>query len=313
MSPPDPADPATASPPDLSQWEPDKNPFYLEFFGETSPVLDRGFAEVIPAGGQDPMATSAAPVYEYWWTLGHPGAAAHREQWSGVLGSDAGAEDQRAAPIWENLHSDVAARVYLYFPIAGGWRIREIMATVKYLMPVPQQQAWWTKAGQDLQLLSPLIKDAGDITGLVPGGATASKWLNTISKLQVGSVPQSKDFPWTVDKVTFGGNGEAVMQGVAWNLPASLLQAQGGRLTGSLAVSVFPAIRQSATAGGSAVVPGPAKAHAGIYPKDGKPIWIPGPDARSFVELSIGPKMPADARSSASDPPQAAESPGPGR
>jgi hypothetical protein len=291
----------TASwPPDLAQWIPAEQPFYLELYGETSPVLDTALAEVLPAGKADPVTASPAPVYEYWWTLGHPGAAPHREQWSGLLGPERQGADRRTPP-WENLRDDVAARVYVYFPISGGWRIREIMATVKYLAPVHQQQAWWTQAGQELKLLQPLVGDAGNIAGLVPGGATASKWLETVSKLQAGSVPQSKEFPWSVEKVTFGGNNEAVMQGVAWNLPASLLESQGGRLTGSLAVSVMPATRQApgGAAGGAPVIERlPAKAHAGIYPKSGEAIWVPGPDARGFIELLVSPQLPQGARRS---------------
>ena len=83
---------------------------------------------------------------------------------------------------------------------------------------------------------------------------------------------------------------------MAWNLPASLLRAQGGRLTGSLAVSVMPVSRQRAD-GGTAAAPViarlPAKAHAGVFPQDGNAIWLPGPDARGFAELQIEPVMPA--------------------
>lgn len=281
-------------PPDLAQWNPATEPFYLEFFGETSPVLDTAQAEVLPAGKADPQTSSPAPVYEYWWTLGHPGAAPHREQWAGLIGEDLG-NDERREPVWENLRDDVAARVYLYFPVRTGWRVREIVATVKYLTPVHQQQAWWTQVGQDLKLLQPLVADAGSIAGLIPGGATPSKWLDTISKMQIGSVPQSKEFPWSVEKVTFGGNGEDVMQGVAWNLPASLLRAQGGRMTGSLAVSIMPATKQVGD-GADRVAPAttgaPAKAHAGVYPRHGGAIWLPGPDARRFIDLLITPQMP---------------------
>lgn len=286
-----------SSPAPLSQWQPAEKPFYLEVFGETSPVLDTASAEVVPAGKADAVSTSSAPVYEYWWTLGHPGAAPHHEQpWDTM-----DPPDHSTAPIWERLQ-DTAARVYLYFPVNKGWRVREIMATVKYLTPVHQQESWWTQAGNDLKLLAPLVNDAGNVAALIPGGATVSKWLTTISKLQLSSVPQTKEFPWSVEKVTFGGNGHEVMQGVAWNLPNSLLMAQGGRLTGSLAVSVIPAREQAPDqTDESAVAVGAAKVHAGIYPKDGEEIWLPGPDARSFIELSITPKMPDQIEKSAGE------------
>jgi hypothetical protein len=281
-------------PPVLIQWVPTRDPYYLELYGETSPLLDTTLAEVIPAGTADPVTASPAPVYEYWWTLGHSGAAPHPAQPADIMDAP---RPGPQTPVWENLRGDVAARVYVYFPISGGWRVREIVATVKYLMPVHQQQAWWSQVAQDLKMLSPLAADAGSVAGLIPGGATASKWLQTVSKLQVGSVPQSKEFPWSVEKVTSGGNGHDVLQGVLWDLPASLLEAQGGRLTGSLAVSVMPTPSQSQGQAGStlAVRPMAAKAHAGIYPKDGAPIWVPGPDAQSFIELMIAPALPPTA------------------
>jgi hypothetical protein len=278
-----------SSPADLSQWRPpDPEPFYLEISGETSPVLDSATAEVVPAGKVDAESASSAPVYEYWWTLGHPGAAPLQQESTDIMSRPSRAN----RPIWENLQ-DLAARVYLYFPVDKGWRIREIIATVKYLTPVHQQESWWTQAGNDLKLLSPLVGDAGSIAGLVPGGATVSKWLTTISKLQISSVPQSKEFPWSVEKVTAGGNGHEVMQGVLWNLPRSLLAAQGGRLTGSLAVSVIAASEQ--TPGQSAepaIKAGWARIHAVIYAEDHPDKWIPGPDARTFAELSITPRTP---------------------
>jgi hypothetical protein len=290
---------AATSQPDSPLWDPGADPFYLEFFGETCPLLDGAFSEVIPAGGQSLESTSPAPVYEYWWTLGHPGAAPHREQYYGLLNPRGATPHDPAAPVWENLNSDVAARVYLYFPICGGWRVREIAATVKYLMPAPQHRDWWAIAQKDLQLLTPLAADAGAIAGFVPGGATASKWLQTIANLQIGSVPPTKDYPWSVEKVTTGGNGDDIMQGVVWNLPGSLMRDQGGRVTGSLAVTVYPAplqlqdqVRTSAAAQAAPVAQLAAKAHAVAYPNDGDPIWVPGQDAKSFIELQIRPQWP---------------------
>ena len=281
-----------SSPMPLSQWNPAEKPFYLEIFGETSPVLDAASAEVVPAGKTDEVPTSSAPVYEYWWTLGHPGAAPHHKRLADIMPQS----NPSAVPIWERLQ-DIAARVYLYFPVSFGWRVREIMATVKYLTPVHQQESWWTQAGNELKLLEPLIGDAGNIAKLVPGGTTASNWLTTISKLQPSSVPPSKDFPWSVEKVTHGGNGREVMQGVVWNLPKSLLEAQGGRLTGSLAVSVIPAREQAEEQrddqeqpDGQVVKAGPAQAHAEVYPKDGETIFLPGPEGWKFIQLLITPK-----------------------
>jgi hypothetical protein len=63
-------------PEDLSSWDPDAQPFYLELFGETSPKMDLSYAEVLPSGsGADgqPQTAAPTPIYEYWWTIGHPG------------------------------------------------------------------------------------------------------------------------------------------------------------------------------------------------------------------------------------------------
>ncbi len=60
-------------PVDLSKWDNGDPPFYLEVFGETSPQLDMNYEEVVPPTGDSPQATGNSPIYEYWWTLGHPG------------------------------------------------------------------------------------------------------------------------------------------------------------------------------------------------------------------------------------------------
>lgn len=102
-------------PQDLTTWQPDEQPFYLEFLGETRRVLDESYAEVVPAGGTDPETLRDAPVYGYWWTPGHPGSVDERRHWY--------QRGKAAKAPWEDL-ADPAARVYLYFPVSGGWRIK---------------------------------------------------------------------------------------------------------------------------------------------------------------------------------------------
>jgi len=279
-------------PPDLASWQPEEQPFYLEFYGETSPLLDESYAEVVLPDGTDPTTVRDAPVYEYWWTLGHPGTAEEHHHWY--------EPDGKAKVPWQDV-ADPAARVYLYFPISAGWRVKEIVATLKYLVPAPQQRSWFEQARKDLAAVQPVLGGAGELGGFVPGGATASKWLEAVSKLQVSSVPQAGEMDWSVGKVTFGGR-HGVMQGVMWTLPQSVFQRLGGRLTGSLALSFIPATRQAASPDPSAPdpsapdpsAPGTAKAlaHAVVYGQGGKQYWIPGdpPDGRGFVELSIFPR-----------------------
>jgi len=130
-------------PVDLSSWQPDEQPFYLEFFGETSPLLDESYAEVVLPGGTDPTTVRDAPVYEYWWTLGHPGTVEEHHHWY--------SPGSKAHVPWEAV-ADPAVRVYLYFPISAGWRVKEIMATLKYLAPAPEQRSWFEQARKDLSV-----------------------------------------------------------------------------------------------------------------------------------------------------------------
>jgi len=282
-------------PANLTTWQPQDQPFYLELYGETSPDLDAKYAEVLPKGGATPSTTESAPVYEYWWTLGHLGGSIY---WPGQDDVSKPPRATTAAP-WEGLGEKIAAQVFLEFPIEGGWRPREIVATVKYLTPVAQQHAWWNQLGQDLKLLDPELDAASKVAGLVPGGSQASKVLETISKLQVSSVPQTKDFPWSVEKVTAGGNNRPVTQGVMWNLPASLLRAQGGRVTGSVAVSLLPVSQQSALPAVAASSPQcmPIRASASIFPRNGAPFHVPSTSGRRSgnrsIELMIQPKQPS--------------------
>src|SRR5579875_2858709 len=97
---------------DPATWKPDDQPFYLEVYGETSPLVDEALAEVVPANGSDPKSTADAPVYEYWWTLGHPGTAAEHHHWY--------QPKPGVTPAWLDLQ-ETAARVYLYFPASAGW------------------------------------------------------------------------------------------------------------------------------------------------------------------------------------------------
>jgi len=84
-------------------------------------------------------------------------------------------------------------RVYLYFPISAGWRVKEIMATLKYLAPAPEQRSWFDQARKDLAAIQPVLGGVSEVGGLVPGGAAASKWIQAVSRLQVSSVPQAGD------------------------------------------------------------------------------------------------------------------------
>jgi hypothetical protein len=273
-------------PPDLASWDQHADPYYLEVFGETEPVLDMTHAEVLPPGGSAAQTTAATPVYEYWWTIGHGGTKPeHRHLF----------ESRKKLDLWHRLE-DIAARVYLYFPIAGGWRVQELAASAKYLAPVAHQSDWTEKAAADWQRMQPIVAGAGQVAsalGVVPAVGTvaagAAPILSAVSKLQFGSVPQDvKGFAWYVEKVTFGAaRGHGVMQGVVWAIPKEMFEYLGGRLTGSLAVSFVP----TASGDPSDWVPKalPMLAHAVVY-ADGEHSWVPAQN--KFVELTLSPRQP---------------------
>lgn len=234
-------------------------------------MLDVAHAEVIPAGESDAATTNATPIYEYWWTIGHGGS---KPEYRYLLGGRAKLD------LWHRLE-DVAARVCLYFPISGGWRVQEFAASAKYLSPVQQQSDWTDKAAQEWQRMQPILAGAGQASsalGVVRGvgmvAAGVAPMLSAIAKLQVGSAPQGvKGFDWYVEKVTVpASHSHGVMQGVVWAVPKEMFELLGGRLTGSLAVSCIP----TATGAQEAWQPQPLPllAHAVVY-ADGETSWVP--------------------------------------
>jgi hypothetical protein len=288
---------SVSHPEPLSNWTgaDDAQPFYLELFGETSPIIDTAYAEVIPAGTSDADAqrTSAAPLYEYWWTIGHPGHPHHR---GGLLDKVLGPK-----ALWDRLE-DPAARIYLYFPLGGGWRVKELAATVKYMSPVAHEQSFLEKAAQDWQALAPFVDGASKLAGaagaagVLAGGVAdrSAKVLDGLAQIKLGSVPQIKGFEWSASKVTFGNKEHGgVMQGVVWTLPKSMFAELGGRLTGSLAVSFIPDHHQSGK-GVATNVSRPEEqallAHGVVYGPDDAEHWAPS--KRGFIRLAVAPRLP---------------------
>lgn len=289
----------------LADWDVEKpdQPYYLELFGETSPILETSYARIAPAGTTDASAGSGAadPLYEYCWTIGHPGHAQHT---GGFLDSI-----HRPDNLWEKL-ADTAARVYLYFPLGGGWRVSELTATVKYMSPVAHEQTFWEKASQDWQAMQPLVEGmstlasaAGPIGGVAGGVAGQSaRILGGLAQLKLESVPQVKGFEWSATKVTFGDKEHGgVMQGIVWTLPKSMFAELGGRLTGSLAVSFLPDREQLGESQEVAKSPPTPQAqyllaHAVVYGPDDAEHWAPGD--RAFIKLLVKPQLAADVNES---------------
>lgn len=146
-------------PADLSSWNQADDPYYLEVYGEAEPALDMTHAEVLPPGGSTAQTTAATPIYEYWWTIGHGGTKPeHRHLF----------ESRKRLDLWHRLEN-IAARIYLYFPIAGGWRVQELAASAKYLAPVAHQSRLDRKSGIRV------AADAADRRRGWPGGLGARR------------------------------------------------------------------------------------------------------------------------------------------
>ncbi|MHB8657707.1 MAG: hypothetical protein ACYC91_07085 [Solirubrobacteraceae bacterium] len=286
---------SASHPEELSQWDgkDDATPFYFEVFGETSPLLDTAYAEVVPAGPSDGAGQPAqsAPVYEYWWTIGHPG---HRPEHAGLLERLAGPNN-----LWERL-PDPAARIYFFFPMGAGWRVKELAATVKYMTPVVHEESFMEKAAQGWQTIQPLVDGASKLASVaqpIAGAAAAqsAKVLGAMAQLKLSSVPTIKGFEWSAGKVAFGNKDHGgVAQGVMWTLPPSMFQELGGRLTGSLALTMIPDRKQTAgqpSDAGPDPQPQDLLAHAVVYSPEGHDHdhWAPAID--SFVRLRIAPKV----------------------
>jgi hypothetical protein len=287
-------------PEDLSTWSPDEHPFYLELFGETSPTLDIHYAEASsssPDEAGNPIR-KGAPIYEYFWTLGHPGLPRTEGGPLSFLHGDEEGHHPTAEALWGHLRDDPAARVYVYFPLGGGWRVKELVATVKYLSPIRDEHSLMEQAAKDWQQIQPAIATASQVAGLAspligPVGVGAASALSAIAKVKMTSVPQAKGFEWSAAKVTFPSDS-GPMQGFMWDLPRRMFELLGGRLGGSVAVSFIPDARQRP---GVVATGRPAPelksilCHASVRgPEDH---WAPAKN--QFVELAVAPQYPPEA------------------
>jgi hypothetical protein len=235
--------------------------YFLELCGETSPEVDGEYAQVLATRGK----SNAGPIYEYFWTLGfdehikqstNPRIPRRKIRFllrkmgflprKGSAGTD-----------WGKLSRRSFAQVYILFPRSSDWRVHELAVSVKYLAPVDEQKTVLQEMGKDIAALQPLlgvagtaVAAAGDV-GAGPGASATGHVLDAIAKMKVGSVPQTKDFDWSVRKVTIrlkrprtaAEPEEVAMEpadGVVWNLPPLMLESLGSRINGSIAVSLVP-------------------------------------------------------------------------
>lgn len=269
-------------PPDLDTWEPCGNTPYLELYGETSPLLEQDHPEALVAAAGDaaPQLMTGGQIYEYSWTLGLP------EAWcvgdgSSLLGHVSHRDD------------DIAAQVYLYFPRSGGWRIAEIMATVKYLRPLPHQEELVAKVAQYWQAAAPIAEEASKIARLVAGPVVAGPaiMLGMLTKLHLSALPPIEGFELSVERITARVGTEA-LEGVRWTLPRSMFAILGHRLTGSIAVAFQPvALQRDGVATTRRATPEPRaiRARAIVYlGQDERAVPMPQEET---VALQIAPRL----------------------
>jgi hypothetical protein len=179
-------------PDDSRQWDPGAgHVFYLELFGEASPQMASAYTQlpILEEGGAPRNSSNLAPAYEYYWSLG-------------CINLD----KKQGLPSWGGELADTAAEIFLYFPITGGWRAEEIVATVKYLCPGREHSSLLQNAAHMFSAAQPLVEDASKLAAAtgVPGvgpiaGSTAAL-LDVVGRLKLTSVPPEGDYQWCVQR-----------------------------------------------------------------------------------------------------------------
>lgn len=274
-------------PSNLSTWDPEVQPFYLELYGETQPVVETRIDERTRAGSTSliPQMVDAMPVYEYSWTIGH--SIDEREY----------GDPRHFADLWER-NPEPTAHVGLYFPLDGGWRVNEISSAVKYLRPLHNQASLMAKMHQEAVAVSPALNDLGKIASFAgapgQGVEVAIELVSAIARMEINNTPPVEGLEWHVRKVT-RREEKTVMQGVRWTLPKKLFSDLGGRLTGSIAVSF---IRTHAQQNATAMAddssfhpqPRPIRLHACVFDHHNEPKWTPG--EHKFIHLHLAPTLP---------------------
>lgn len=320
-----------SDPQNLKEWNPENDPFYLELYGETSPLLDmKSISEPLNLSNADKKQhTSTLPIYEYCWTLGlrglpnspyHVPTTSQQSSLTMKIGlfnhfkdhfnsgicpdkSDITQKERKRQGLssqnsyWMDM-KDPAAEVYVLFPTDGNWRMQELVATVKYLIPPPPQHTWLAEVDQIWQAVQPIVDDvgtlaqtAGTLTGQPEIDATGSM-LSAIAKARINSVPQTGGYAWSVIKETFKNTEKDVLEGLRWTLPRQMFTDLGGRLTGSVSVSFIGAVKQSHGAA-SPAEPWeinnpelkPICAYAAIYESKGTRVT-------NLIKLKVQPRKP---------------------
>ena len=274
----------------IARWNHEEDLFFLEVFGETSPRLNPEYLQ-LPLPEEDRavrQSTNLAPLYEYYWSLGYIDHGGKRgpSNWGGEL-------------------ADTAAEVCLYFPTTGGWRVQELLATIKYLCPAKEHASLLQEAAHMFATAQPIVEDASKLAAIGSGlpdvgpiAAGTAVLLDTIGRLKVTSVPPSSGYEWYVQRVT-RHQEEGLAHGVKWSIPKKMFVEFGARLKGSIAVSVIPSMLQSPSEESNDVrlkrLPLRATATMHLHPgllQESKSVLLPPGDG--FLELWIHPRVSGD-------------------
>jgi hypothetical protein len=196
--------------------------FYLELIGECEPKLNPTAAEVT-LGHESKDDRPEVPIYEFLWNLSHLDSA-------GSMATNG----ERPRDFDTNLKASL--EVTMLFDGMIGWRTTEPICTVKFMSPAPE-------GGKLAKLINKDLKNAATVAGLVPGGGTASKWMDAAAGLSMSSIPQEGDYKWSVTK-TAQRTDNGIASGVTWHIPREMVTNLSGRLTGGLAVGFLPALNQ---------------------------------------------------------------------
>ena len=276
---------------DENLWEQEGNGnrFYFEFFGETKPAIDMNFAELLPrsSAGSAPQNPSLLSAYQYWWTLGrceHEDEAEEKDSWFERLFS-------------HHKDDEFAVSVYMYYPLDGGWRLKEVAPSIKYLQPLHEQFMSWQNVGEMLGAGAPMVsaaEGAAAFTRMVgpffnPLAGVASlalpAFMSMVAKLHANEVPPTDGYKWTVKKIT-GYHAEfGLLSGVVWNIPKKMFRNLGGRLTGSLVTCFIPYHLQQKEPAHHMFDRKPILAKAVLHCKD-CPCSLPGED---YLRLEVAP------------------------
>ncbi len=276
-------------PSDWSTWNSSSLQPYLELYGEAHPFICTNLTETLPAHSMnnDPEMNAVAPIYEYFWTIGISEylCARFAQHLENVV--------QKKVDSFR--HQDTGAEVTLYFPLTGGWRVEPVVASIKYVRPLPHHDNLVKKVAEYWDTVAPIVSKVAELTEHldIPGVSTSASLINTLAKVPITSLPPVEGLPWTLTKVT-GYLDSEIRDGVQWSLPKKLFYVLGSRLTGSIAVYFHPAQsrqkQQETVSNSQLIVPTRSILAQAVVHDNGKRFPSIEKDGKEYIELDVIPR-----------------------